>query len=336
MMALSLRDRRFFLQDALAPYTGDLRINRAANPIQVEMNGRGWAIHTLSVTDSGEGRSNEDEQRIQITDRARSVQRALAAGDVQALFIGFFPRGDVFTAWDPEYVLSLRATNGTVYARLSHHDEALRRGAALYRFTPEYLPRDASTLSFPAEQLGFYLENWVALHQARTADELRRATAAVAGSNARTGGRSVRLGGRRRTVSVTRTAYARDPEFTRLVLEAYGHSCCVCARQMQIVEAAHIIPHSFDDSTDEVTNGLALCVEHHRLYDRGILLITSRGKVRLNAARVSQLQRSGHARGLSRLRHLDGKAIHVPEERESRPDARLLGRGAKIRSGEGG
>lgn len=55
-------------------------------------------------------------------------------------------------------------------------------------------------------------------------------------------------------------------------LDAYKKTCCVCRRQLGLVQAAHIIPHSEPDSPNTVQNGLAMCIEHHRLYDDSLLL----------------------------------------------------------------
>ena len=78
--------------------------------------------------------------------------------------------------------------------------------------------------------------------------------------------------GKREKFAFVRTSYPRDPVFKYQVMKAYGHACCVCGRQLGLVQAAHIIPHSIPESPNNVNNGLALCVEHHNLYDDGLLL----------------------------------------------------------------
>jgi putative restriction endonuclease len=40
---------------------------------------------------------------------------------------------------------------------------------------------------------------------------------------------------------------------------------------LKLPDAAHIVPVTFPDSTDEVTNGLGLCRLHHGAYDNGLL-----------------------------------------------------------------
>jgi putative restriction endonuclease len=328
----ALKNLRFFLRDALAPYTEDIAIVSTTNPIEVSMNGKKYSIYVLSVTDSGETRPNPDEQRIQITRSARESQKKRRREGFAPLFVGFYPDGKVFTAWEPAYPFSLRAKNGSVYARLSHHDVALQLGGAVYRLKPKYLTRKTSTLSLPAEQLGFYLENCGTLHSAVDDDQLVAALDAT--SDALGSGKSsarVKLGRTRKRVTVTRTAYARSPDFTRNVLAAYDYACCVCRKQLRLVQAAHIIPHSHDDSSDEVGNGLALCIEHHRLYDDGLLLIQPDGMIQISPDRVEHLENIGQDEGIKIVKKFDGKRIRMPADGANRPLDDLLARGVRIR-----
>ena len=70
----------------------------------------------------------------------------------------------------------------------------------------------------------------------------------------------------------------RDPNFRKKVLEAYERSCAVCGYQIrrddQIVglEAAHVKWHSAG-GPDTEQNGVAMCILHHELFDRGLFTI---------------------------------------------------------------
>ena len=70
----------------------------------------------------------------------------------------------------------------------------------------------------------------------------------------------------------------RHPEFRWAVLSAYRDQCAVCGLDIRLagqpiaVEAAHI--HWLKDAGPwDVGNGLALCVLHHRLFDRGAFTV---------------------------------------------------------------
>ncbi len=74
------------------------------------------------------------------------------------------------------------------------------------------------------------------------------------------------------------TRKPRDPNFRLSVLEAYEHRCAVCDFDVRIgskticIEAAHIKWHSHG-GPDDVTNGLALCTMHHKLFDLGAFTV---------------------------------------------------------------
>ena len=279
---------------------------------------------------------------MQISRPAVGAQRERASAGLQVAFLGFFERGDVFVAWDPEYVLtSLEGGKVSMYARHSQHAQAMASGAAVYSFTPGGEAQERCTIAMPSEALGFYLENIAAIH--RLADGGGDVAGAVAGylrqaSEARQPG-EVEVGevggeGARQRLAYTRTSFRRNPRFARRVHQAYGGACCVCGKQLDIVEAAHIIPHAEEGSTDEVANGLALCAEHHALYDTGLLLPRPGGLLWLNPDRAEFLRATGQAQGLEEVARYDGGRYRVPEDPALRPRDEYLARGVAIRVGE--
>ncbi len=75
-------------------------------------------------------------------------------------------------------------------------------------------------------------------------------------------------------VEIARLIRPRDPRFRANVIRAYEYRCAICEYDIRLdnhlmgLEAAHIRWHS-SGGPDEVPNGLALCVIHHRAFDRG-------------------------------------------------------------------
>ena len=71
----------------------------------------------------------------------------------------------------------------------------------------------------------------------------------------------------------------RDPAFRSAVLKAYTFNCVVCGLDIRIgnrtiaLEAAHIRWHQAG-GPDVVTNGVALCSLHHKLFDLGAMTIS--------------------------------------------------------------
>lgn len=68
----------------------------------------------------------------------------------------------------------------------------------------------------------------------------------------------------------------RDPVWRRQVLQAWDGSCAFCGFDGQVagspvgIEAAHVRWFAFG-GPDTLDNGLALCMLHHKLFDRGVL-----------------------------------------------------------------
>ena len=73
----------------------------------------------------------------------------------------------------------------------------------------------------------------------------------------------------------------RDPDFRENVLKAYEYKCAVCGFDVKLrcqpvaLSAAHIKWHQAGGPDTEV-NGLALCVLHHKLFDRGAFMLSNR------------------------------------------------------------
>ena len=80
---------------------------------------------------------------------------------------------------------------------------------------------------------------------------------------------------------------ARDPAFRPSVLATYAQRCVICGLSVQIgtrhfaLEACHIKWRQYG-GPDSVPNGLAMCVIHHKAFDRGALCITDDLEVRIS------------------------------------------------------
>ena len=329
----------YFARDSLASYSEDFRVTDRTNPAQFDLNGRPYSARISYVHDSGEERPNPDEARIQISRSSIEEQRTRAAAGTRTAFMGFFEQGDVFVAWDPRHVYALGAATGaSVYARLSQRGAALAGGAALHRFKSLRLGGKTAAIAMRSSALGLYLENISAFHGLGSVEAIRKVLSAAAGAQSvgglgQAGSLTSPAAGRRRRFSYQRRAYPRDPRFTEDVLSAYGRRCCVCDRQMGLVQAAHIIPHSRPESSNSVQNGLALCVEHHKLYDDGLLMPGPGRKLVFNGTRAAFLRATGQDAGLAEVQRLARGRYSVPSASDLRPAEDLLRQGLALRKG---
>lgn len=128
---------------------------------------------------------------------------------------------------------------------------------------------------------------------------------------------------RRYDLVETMRAY-RDAKFRPAVLRAYSYRCSVCQCALKLVDAAHIIPVADPQSTDDVTNGLALCRIHHGAFDNGLMGVQSTYRIIVNQAQERHLAELGLDSGIDRFRSQLPERIMVPASLEARPDPRKL------------
>lgn len=115
----------------------------------------------------------------------------------------------------------------------------------------------------------------------------------------------------------------RDPAFRESVLMAYDWCCAVCAMSLSIagskvaLEAAHIRWHASGGS-NEVRNGLALCVLHHSLFDLGAFTLLPDLSVFVSG--LLEGNEADNALG----RHHQTPLLVLPDTRAARPSLRYL------------
>jgi putative restriction endonuclease len=85
----------------------------------------------------------------------------------------------------------------------------------------------------------------------------------------------------------------RDPEFRRSILMAYEYRCAFCGYDglldgsMVGLEAAHVRWWTHG-GPNEVNNGQCLCSIHHKLFDKGVLGVTSENTIAVSARFVGR------------------------------------------------
>ena len=118
------------------------------------------------------------------------------------------------------------------------------------------------------------------------------------------------------------TRLSRDSRFAPRVKEQFNFSCTVCAVQLEIIEAAHIIPVNDQNSSDEVWNGLSLCPNHHTLFDARQFVVEPNLIVTVDAETVEFLRESDRASGIELLTDFHNKKIRAPDFWRTSPEVR--------------
>lgn len=112
--------------------------------------------------------------------------------------------------------------------------------------------------------------------------------------------------------------FVRNGLFKKIVPKVYGNRCSFTGMQLSstfghsFVDACHIVPFSLTHN-DRVTNGIALCPNLHRAFDRGLVSIDENYSILISGHVLEDIE---HSYG---IRRLHGKPITLPQELSQHP-----------------
>ena len=119
--------------------------------------------------------------------------------------------------------------------------------------------------------------------------------------------------------------YLRNQAFRRGVIQAYQR-CAICGFQYDyVLDAAHIVPVA-DGGTDTYDNGLGLCPNCHRMFDRGLILVDEDRKIHLHPQRAEEYAAIGLADSLDDLRRTIREELWLPDDPKYHPSSENLRR----------
>lgn len=124
----------------------------------------------------------------------------------------------------------------------------------------------------------------------------------------------------------------RATDFRKRVLGAYEHRCAACGVQLELLDAAHIIPVASDESTDETKNGISLCKLHHAAFDRNFISFDEKYKIEVSDHEVLRFSNSNLAGGLDAFKKHLRTAILLPSDRRDHPPPNYIAKSRKIRN----
>lgn len=119
----------------------------------------------------------------------------------------------------------------------------------------------------------------------------------------------------------------RDPKFRHFVLRAYNRRCAVCGYEVRIgdrllgLDASHIKWRAYG-GPDIVSNGLALCMFHHKALDAGALGLEHDGRREIRILVSREI--SGDDANLRRLLDFRGDFLRPPQQELDSPDPEFV------------
>ncbi|MFD2969955.1 HNH endonuclease [Sphingobacterium bambusae] len=120
------------------------------------------------------------------------------------------------------------------------------------------------------------------------------------------------------TESYQEEVYVRSGLFKREIPRIYHNTCAISGMRVDalttasMIDACHIVPFS-EGYNDTLGNGIALCPNLHRAFDRGLISLSDNYTVLVNKNFVE------NDRSVFNLRQLEGISIRLPDNVEHHP-----------------
>lgn len=309
---LNPKDLRYLLIDSLRLYSDNVVFIDGNNPYRFSINKKTFYVLIKNVHESGRGRDNQDECRIQVA-KSSNFHAALNSPN-PVIVLGYLADENVFTAWNPFLMrdrFNLRDTI-SLYSRWSVQKNASREKIDVYKDN-----NDQSVLSFVPDYLGLYLDNLESIHLL-SKNELKKLVLQSDDLNSINSDGEFKTS--ERVLTINHSRQTRDPNFRIKVYDAYNHKCAMCGIGLELIEAAHIVPHSNDLGTDEISNGISLCSLHHKAYDRSLIYFDTEFKIHLNENKIEYLEKVGKDSGIHKFTKQLFEEIQLPANRTLYPD----------------
>ncbi|MGQ0656176.1 MAG: HNH endonuclease [Betaproteobacteria bacterium] len=319
MPALANRILRSRLAGALPPTARLEGGPEDVHPVVAEVPGFGRArfyLWTVTADRSAQGRpAGEFKIQLILPGQPRGARASLDLDGAYTALLGYSPEYGVFVGWEARLYTNF-AYSRNVQCREDLLQEARNAGWAVAAPRAVGETEEVRVAFTPGNLLHF-------LRTSRSADnEGRTGVSREAYLLARTPNAEAAVPQRNRDLEdfvqrqrerVTAARWARNARFSASVKLQYRYACAVCSVQLEIIEGAHIIPVSEEGSSDSVWNGIALCANHHSLFDGSAFVVRPDLEVRVDEERVEYLQANDLADGIEILTNYHRRPIRRPE-----------------------
>lgn len=283
-------------------------------------NGFDVRIYLWNCTHGGGAARAKNEYRVQLTGMVPSE----VIGEV-TLLLGWHSGYEVFVGFDIKKHVGQASQSPSIQVKEEALQDAHNRSFSIY-----HRKNDEIAVAFRPEFLVEYALSAASLHLTGKA----AADMSLLNSlDTLTESQIVAVKNQDRQVVLSRIARKfRATDFRKRVLGAYEHRCAVCGVQLELIDAAHIIPVAAATSTDETKNGIALCKLHHAAFDRNLISFNERYKIEVSDSEVTRLTAGNLVGGLKEFKRQLRTAIILPADRRDYPPPEYITEARKVRS----
>lgn len=283
-------------------------------------NGFDVRIYIWNCTHGGGSARAEDEYRVQIT----GVVPDLALKET-TLLLGWHSGYEVFVGFDIHKHVGQASQSPSIQVK-----EDTLLNAHVHAFATHRRENGEIAIAFRPEFLIEYALNAASLHKnGIAAVDLSLLNSLDSLTEAQIG--SIRNHERQTLLSQIARKY-RSSDFRKRVLGAYRHQCAACGLQLELIDAAHIIPVAANTSTDETKNGIALCKLHHTAFDRNLLSFDESYRIEVSESEVTRLTAINRIDGLREFQRHLRTAIILPSDRRDYPPPQYISEARKVRN----
>ncbi len=279
-------------------------------------------VYIWTLTFGGR-QSLPNEYRIQMT----SISSPLSINsNGYTILLGYYPDLNIFAGFDCKQHSTFTTGSPSIQININAIHNALQNGLA-------FMTKDNQEIAIAirSDQFLNYVLNAQILHQyGSDTTTLNLLTKAAQSEEIKPQDiESLTVERKKLVTNVSR--YARTANFRQQVLNAYENRCAVTRTQLKLVDAAHILPVVAQNSSDHVSNGIALSPTMHRAYDNCLIYLDENYQMKLNDDKANELIAHHLHGGLEQLKHLLDQAIHLPADRNQRPNLQFIREANKYR-----
>jgi len=272
-------------------------------------------IIIYNITHGGGHKRAANEYRIQIKEPI--IEQEIG---YKTLILGYYEALQVFAGWDTSKHLGSPGYSASFQIREENLEQA-----AISGFSPCNKGNDEIAIAFKPDFFVEYVRNLEVLHTFGQSQQdftiLEEVTRTEVVPNTET---IQQISVPRREIVQLISKKQRDNSFRSRVLRTYNYRCAFSGIQLKLVDAAHIIPVSFENSTDETSNGIALSAIHHKAYDKGLITFNEQYKIIFNESESHKLREFNLHGGLDKFIADLRPIIDVPPAISDRPNVAYI------------
>jgi putative restriction endonuclease len=274
-------------------------------------------VYIWTLTHGGGAKRPANEYRIQIT----GLSKFEAEVGGKTLILGYWADVEIFAAFDFSKHSGRLGASPSIQVRKEALTKAHQSG-----FGVSNKGNGELAVALRPEMMGLYIHELENIHGCGSADDAAQVLEKLSIEPDAVLDRDIDLvhSNKRRTTIANIRRTLRDVSFRRRVLNAYSHTCAVCGIQLELLDAAHILPVADPSSTDETANGIALCVLHHRAYDLGFVTFDESYSTVINQERAEIMKRKDRSRGLAKFVSDMRSVIMLPPDKRDHPRLDLV------------